>query len=1105
MVGHIRGNPDVLAAARPGFSQDHPEMRRNEPVTEDVGRFYWFGRITGNHHRGGGKARKVDILRGSNFLLRGDFLREVGFETDLRGKGAQVNWELALALQARQRGAKFIYDPEVEIIHHVGPRFDSDNIHRGGFDFAGTADIAYNETFVLLKHGRGLFRVTGNLWQLLVGSAVCPGLLHVFRQLLSNRSHLLSRFVATMRGRLEAAKFCLWLIALLPSGFEVSQKQSDIRGNVMPYETRDGYAIGSSSRRSRGSTRSIPSHQEQAKFVIPLLILLEDGELRHVCEDMGAEVEVVQSGRLREPWKQCCGFTDQRLLKKHRIEMVLGWMTKAHIYSGLAVSLADCPQFIFRWASRDNGAVDRLSRKVPAAGALGCSDFVAREQQAAFPTRVLGVPVGADTNRFEAARITLLRIDASWGWKRRVPSWGLSHDCNAGRESTFMRRRCPRLQGNSDCQGVIVGGMHDLEPEYDRGLHDRIKALGMAEKIQMVGVQRNVPEWMQAMDVVVHASEREPFGIVVVEAMALGKPVVATRPGGPEEIITHDSDGQLVTWNRPDELAEAILKYLRDPEWARSVGQRAKQRSGEYTMEKYAQRVGNALRELLKSKEPASLKLKRIVTALIGVYCVRKALEEFSLMDWIIAGIIVAIAAALAAQRSSYLVDYLVIVFVFNRGLRRVLDYYAGSFNPFSPVSLTPLLVTGLMLIPFLQGFGTLPKVHKTIFYCLFVAIGYAFIVGFFRIQFAAVYALAEVLSPIAVFGYILTLSPTQNTKDRWLRTSAWCAIMASGYGWYQYFTIPPWDAFWVRAVGFEGYLGILEPTKMAVFSTMAERGVLGGFLGFAVVPMILSVEVAAPQLVWGGPCVVGDSSRRDANRADSRGIFNHGLCDGQSGNGILATGARPHRRRWCSLFRHGSQCRVPRQFRIAFRHSVTCKKMGPLEARRAIYQDSLGAILTNPFGLGLGSTGLSGRVNVGDTGNWSVIGDAGYSEIVFQFGWLGAPLIIYALWRMWKEMGRRYRMGYRPTELMLGQGIYDRFDSGLFRLEYHHSIFDSLDCVRRGAGPESIPDFCRQAANDPGCEVPSENRNRRRFSELKSFIESPPKIRTGAQWCSES
>ena len=58
---------------------------------------------------------------------------------------------------------------------------------------------------------------------------------------------------------------------------------------------------------------------------------------------------------------------------------------------------------------------------------------------------------------------------------------------------------------------------------------------------------------------------REPFGIVVIEAMSLGKPVVATKPGGPEEIITDGVDGQLVTWNEPDELARAILRYLRIP------------------------------------------------------------------------------------------------------------------------------------------------------------------------------------------------------------------------------------------------------------------------------------------------------------------------------------------------------------------------------------------------------------------------------------------------------------------------------------------------------------------------------------------------------------
>jgi putative inorganic carbon (hco3(-)) transporter len=392
-------------------------------------------------------------------------------------------------------------------------------------------------------------------------------------------------------------------------------------------------------------------------------------------------------------------------------------------------------------------------------------------------------------------------------------------------------------------------------------------------------------------------------------------------------------------------------------------------------------------------------------------------------MDWIIAGIIVAIAAALAAQRSSFLVDYVVIVYVFNRGLRRVLDYYAGSFNPFSPVSLTPLLVTGLMLIPFLQRFGTLPKVHKTIFYCLFIAIVYAFIIGFFRIQFAAVYALAEVLAPIAMFGYIVTLSPTPNTKDRWLRTSAWCAIGAAAYGWYQYFTIPPWDAFWVRAVGFEGYLGILEPTKMTVFSTMAERGVLGGFLGFAVVPMILAPKWRP--LSWLGVILVFSVILLAGTRtgvilaALSTMIYvmvnkGTGFWQLMLGFAVITAGA---------YFGMGA---LPGAEQVQDRFSTlqNMQEDGSYQGRVEIYQSSIGAILTNPIGNGLGASGISGRINVGDTGSQAVIADAGYAEIVMQFGWLGAPLIIYALWRMWKEMAKRYRVGYRPSELMLARAF---------------------------------------------------------------------------------
>jgi putative inorganic carbon (HCO3(-)) transporter len=392
-------------------------------------------------------------------------------------------------------------------------------------------------------------------------------------------------------------------------------------------------------------------------------------------------------------------------------------------------------------------------------------------------------------------------------------------------------------------------------------------------------------------------------------------------------------------------------------------------------------------------------------------------------MDWVVTGIIVAIAGFLAVQRSTYLVDYVLIVYAFNRGLRRVLDYFAGSFNPLSPVSLTPLVVTGLMLLPFLGKFNTLPKSLRTIFICLFVAIGYSFIVGFVRIQFAAVYSLAEVLAPIAAFGYIVCLASSQEAKDRWLRTSGWCAILVAAYGWYQYFTVPPWDAFWVRAVGMEGYLGIMEPMKIVVFSTMAERGVLGGFLGFAVVPMILASKWRP--LSWLGVILVLSVILLAETRTGlilatfSVLIYvmvNRGTGFWQLALGLIVVGG-------AAYFGMGL---LPGAERTQERFSTlgAMQEDGSFQGRVEIYQDSLGAILTNPLGSGLGATGLSGRINVGGTETQSVIGDAGYSELVIQYGWLGAALIIYSLWRMWQEMAKRYQIGFRPNYLMLGRAF---------------------------------------------------------------------------------
>jgi len=208
MLGHLLSRSDVAAAGGRDLLMDYPEMRRTEALVHDVGQIHWFGRITGGHHRGGGTARLVQVLRGSNCLFNADFLHICGFERGLRGKGAQVNWELALGLQARARKLRMIFDPTVGVVHNVAPRHDGDTVHRGIFNFDGTSDIAYNETFVILRHGRGLLRWTMLLWQVCIGSHVCPGLARATDLLLRPASMPMQRLAATFSGRLAAVRQC---------------------------------------------------------------------------------------------------------------------------------------------------------------------------------------------------------------------------------------------------------------------------------------------------------------------------------------------------------------------------------------------------------------------------------------------------------------------------------------------------------------------------------------------------------------------------------------------------------------------------------------------------------------------------------------------------------------------------------------------------------------------------------------------------------------------------------------------------------------------------------------------------------------------------------
>jgi glycosyltransferase involved in cell wall biosynthesis len=254
--------------------------------------------------------------------------------------------------------------------------------------------------------------------------------------------------------------------------------------------------------------------------------------------------------------------------------------------------------------------MDRLITLVPADGILACSQTAADAQEALWPqrpTRIVHPCV--DLDRFDPdklpspaearRRLDLPEDGPLIGMVARLQRWKGVH---------VLIKAMPRiLEQYPTAHAVIVGGKHDLEPDYPQALRDLISKLNLNGNITLAGFQHDVPCWMQAMDVVVHASDREPFGMVILEAMALGKPVVAGKQGGPREIISNQNNGLLAPYDDEEVLARQIRCYLNNPVFARDVGQQAVRRAQEFSPSHYTADLEVTVRELLSPQRSSHL------------------------------------------------------------------------------------------------------------------------------------------------------------------------------------------------------------------------------------------------------------------------------------------------------------------------------------------------------------------------------------------------------------------------------------------------------------------------------------------------------------------
>jgi glycosyltransferase involved in cell wall biosynthesis len=146
---------------------------------------------------------------------------------------------------------------------------------------------------------------------------------------------------------------------------------------------------------------------------------------------------------------------------------------------------------------------------------------------------------------------------------------------------------------------LFVGAIRAEDRERVAGLEQRIRQAGLERVVSLLGSRADVPDLLRAADVQLHASTfPEPFGLVLVEGLALGKPVLAAKLGGPCEVLSPET-GRLFDPREPDELAALLQELLADPDLRKRLGAAGPERARRFDAHHTAAALQRLYDELL--------------------------------------------------------------------------------------------------------------------------------------------------------------------------------------------------------------------------------------------------------------------------------------------------------------------------------------------------------------------------------------------------------------------------------------------------------------------------------------------------------------------------
>jgi glycosyltransferase involved in cell wall biosynthesis len=297
-----------------------------------------------------------------------------------------------------------------------------------------------------------------------------------------------------------------------------------------------------------------------------------------------------------------------RLIHRERIAIV-HTNTIHNLYGFAAARLARVPHV---WHIREivwqSGPLKRLelwfarrwSTCIIVTSDAVASMFGPRER---WPRQLIKIPNGVETDRFSPGGAAAMRQELRAAPDQTLIGIVCRLDVWKGVE-VFLEAAAAVAAARPQARFAVVGGPIIGLESYEGELIRRAERLGLADRVCFTRWRFGpaaMPEVHRALDVLVLAStEPEPFGLVILEAMATAKPVIATAHGGPCEICVDGETGLLVPPRDPAAMARAMTVLIDDPARARAMGEAGRHRVlAMYTAERYVAAIVNVYRQVL--------------------------------------------------------------------------------------------------------------------------------------------------------------------------------------------------------------------------------------------------------------------------------------------------------------------------------------------------------------------------------------------------------------------------------------------------------------------------------------------------------------------------